>query len=274
MKNICILTICGAVLIVATSVQANSATYYGNGITNSSQGAFNGAIGAGSLTLTDDGTTVTGTFNLGVVSGARFNNSLTLYIDSVPSGFSDTSGFQDTQDGNRRAISGYTSSTSHSLLTFASGFLPDYAISLEPYTGGGGGDFGGLWQLANGGSGSLPFKQSVNLSPLTTSNAPVYTFSFSLANIGLTPGAGQSFELLGTFDSASGNRSGEAIAGDDMVDPVFSATNSAVKGFIPFVQTSFVTYTTTAVPEPTSLALAGCFGIAALLALRRFGRLS
>jgi hypothetical protein len=108
---------------------------------------------------------------------------------------------------------------------------------------------------------------------LTTSNAPTYTFSFSLANIGLTPGAGQSFELFGTFDSASGNRSGEAIAGNDMVDPVFSATNSAVKGFIPFVQTSFVTYTTTTVvPEPTSLAFAAGFTFIAWLGLRRSQR--
>ena len=257
-------------VLVAGYSNVSADTFLGNGVTSgATQGAFNGGVGGGSLTLTDDGTNIFGSFTKGTVTGALLNNSLTIYIDSVAGGFANNSGFKDTGDGNRKAISGYSTTASQSPLTFVSGFLPDYAISLEPFNNGGGGNFGGLWQLANGAANSMPFIKNVNLSPIGNSNAAVYTFSFSVTNIGLTIGAGQSFALFGTFDSTSGNRSSEAIAGNIMVDPTFSATNSALKGFIPFDQTSFATYTTEVIPEPAILSLVGLFGAATFVAARR-----
>src|SRR5260221_11089566 len=102
---------------------ASAATYYGNG--NSS---FGGPIGLGSLTLTDDGTTVSGTINKGPNG---FNDVLVLYIDSTAGGFSDTSGFADGADGLRRAISGFDGGGNRSLLAF-SGMAPEYAVALGP----------------------------------------------------------------------------------------------------------------------------------------------
>src|SRR2546430_3999637 len=87
------------VVLTAVWLSARAATYSGNG-----NSGFGGPIGQGSLTLTDDGTTVSGTLTRGA---GNFNDALVLYVDSVPGGFSDTSGFNDGGDGLRRAISGF-----------------------------------------------------------------------------------------------------------------------------------------------------------------------
>lgn len=257
------LSYCALITLTLAAASSSFGTVYsGNGVTNSStQGAFNGAVGSGSLTLTDDGTTVFGTFTRGTESSttASFNNNLVIYVDSVAGGFADTSGFKDTADGSRKAISGYNSASQNSVMTFASGFAPDYGISLRSVSGD---SFGGLWQLANGGANSLLFKQNVSLSPLNNSSAASYTFSFSLANVGLLPG--QSFSLFATFVSNTGNRSAEAIAGDDIAN----TAPTTLKGFVPFTQTAFSSYTTT-VPEPSLAGLLGIAGAAALAA-RRF----
>ena len=81
--------------IFALCLSVRAATYSGNG-----KNGFGGPIGQGSLTLTDDGTTISGTLTRG---GGNFNDALVLYVDSVPGGFSDTSGFNDGGDGLRRA---------------------------------------------------------------------------------------------------------------------------------------------------------------------------
>jgi hypothetical protein len=235
-----------ALLSLAISVQAT--TYSGNGNTG-----FGGPIGNGSLTLTDNGTTLSGTITKGP---SAFNDTLVIYIDSVAGGFADTSGFADSADGSRKSISGFDGGANRSVMTFASGFAPDYALALGPQND----SFGGLWSLANGGANSLGFISSANLTPTGagSSSSSTFTFSISLASIGLTPGAGQSFELFGTYTSDSGFRSTEAIAGND----------SGTQGWNNFTQTSFATYATTPVPEPTTMAL-GAGGLAFLYILRR-----
>ena len=233
--------------LLAFSLTASATVYSGNG-----NAGFGGPVGLGSLSLTDNGTTISGTLTTGA-GGFGGGNALVLYIDSTPGGFTDTSGFADANDGNRRAISGFDGGANRSLMTFMSGFNPDYALSLAP---GGGDNFGGLWQLANGGNNSLPFVSSANLNPLTAGGA-TYTFSFSVASIGLTPNSGQSFTLFGTYISDTGFRSTEAIAGND----------TGTQGWNPFTQTADATYTI--VPEPTTAALASLSGLAALFAWKR-----
>lgn len=233
-----------AALILGVSLSVHAATYSGNG-----SSGFGGPIGLGSLTLTDDGTTVFGTVNKGPNG---FNDVLVIYLNSQASGFSDTSGFGDGADGLRRAISGFDGGANRSLLTFAGGFAPDYAIALGPASD----NFGGMWQLANGGANSLNFITSVNLNPTGNNNSPTYTFSFNVSQIGITPNSGQTFSMLGTYISNTGFRSDEAVAGNDV----------GLQGYNPFLQTAFVNYTI--VPEPSTMALAGV-GIASLLIFRR-----
>ena len=233
--------------VLGLCLPAGAATYSGNGNTG-----FGGPIGQGSLTLSDNGTTVSGTLTRGGLNG--FNDVLVLYIDSVSGGFSDTSGFGDAGDGLRKAISGFDGGANRSVLTMPSGFLPDYAIALGPASD----NFGGLWQLANGANNSLGFVSSVNLNPTGNSASASYTFSFDVSQIGLTPDSGQSFRLLGSYISNSGYRSDEALPGNV----------SGAQGWNPFTGTAEATYTT--VPEPSSTAL--MFGLTALGAAFRWRR--
>jgi len=225
------------------SFSAVAATYSGNG-----NSGFGGPIGLGSLTLTDNGTTVSGQVNKGPNG---FNDTLVIYIDSVAGGFADTSGFADANDGLRKSISGFDGGANRSLMTF-SGMLPDYAIALGPANE----NFGGLWQLVNGGNNSLPFINSVNLNPTGNNNSPTYTFSFNVSDIGLSPNSGSTFLLLGTYISNSGFRSDEAVAGNDV----------GAQGWNPFQQVALASYTI--VPEPGTVTLIG-FGLAAIVAFRR-----
>ncbi len=230
---------------VAFCFSTSAATYSGNG-----NSGFGGPIGLGSLTLTDNGTTISGTVNKGPNG---FNDVLVLYIDSTVGGFSDTSGFADGGDGLRKAISGFDGGGNRSLLTFAGGFLPDYAIALGPASD----NFGGMWQLANGGANSLNFVTSVNLNPTGNNNSPTYTFSFNVSQIGLTPNSGATFSLSGTYTSNGGFRSDEAVAGNDV----------GAQGWNPFLQTAFASYTI--VPEPSTLTLFGLAALSGLVWLRR-----
>src|ERR1035441_1430589 len=129
--------------IVVLGFNAPATTYLGNGSTS-----FNGAIGLGSLTLTDNGTTVFGSLTTG---GGLGGNAFVLYLQTGGGGFNSTIGFNDSNDQLRSAISQYTATgngggVGQSVLDFASGFAPNYAIAMQPDSGI---NFGGLWQLAN-----------------------------------------------------------------------------------------------------------------------------
>src|SRR5438132_11001074 len=95
--------------LVLLSFSSLAATYSGNG-----NSGFGGPIGLGSLTLTDNGTTVFGQVNKGPNG---FNDVLVIYLDSISGGFADTSGFADSADGLRKAISGFDGGANRSLMT-------------------------------------------------------------------------------------------------------------------------------------------------------------
>jgi len=231
--------IAASVVTLALTAQAQyttPATILGNG-----DGGFGGPVGTGNLVILNSPTSITFTLNS---AGALGGNDLVLFIDSVAGGYSSTVGFNDNADGGRTAISGYNGSN-QSVLTFAGGFLPDYAIDF-------GNTYAGLFGLANGGSGSLNY-----ITGASQAGAPPYSLTIPLSDLGLT--AGQSFEAFGTLISESGYRSTEAIAGNDV----------GTQGWNPFIQTSFATITTTPVPEPSTLAM---LGISTLATLRLFRR--
>ena len=234
--------------IFALCLSARAATYSGNG-----KVGFGGPIGQGSLTLTDDGTTVSGTVAKGASGG--FNDVLVLYVDSVPGGFSSTAVFDDGGDPLRKAISGFDGGANRSELTMTAGFQADYAIALGPASD----SYGGLWQLFNGGgNNSFGFIGSVNLNPTGNNSSSSYTFSFDVSQIGLSPNSGQSIRLLGTYISNTGFRSDEALPGN---------VSGASQGWTLFAGTGDVSYTI--VPEPSTGLLFGLAALAAVCCRRR-----
>lgn len=220
---------------------------------------FGGPVGQGSLTLSDDGTTLSGTITRGV---GGFNDQLVIYIDSVAGGFGDTGSFGDNADGLRQAISGFNGSN-RSLMTFPSGFQADYALALGPQSD----SFGGLWTLAAGGGNSLIFNSNANLSPTGsgTGTSASFTFSISLASIGVAPGTG--FRFITTYlNGGSGYRSNESL-GNSMPNGTADGNNNI--GPNPVTVADFATYGTPVIPEPTTVALFGVAASALLVARRR-----
>ena len=102
---------------LATGLASAQTTFNGNGSTG-----FNGAIGNAQLTLSDNGSTVSGSLTTGAGLGG---NAFVLYLQSGTGGFSSTSGFNDNGDQLRSALSQYGGAGQQSILNFASGFAPN-----------------------------------------------------------------------------------------------------------------------------------------------------
>ncbi len=188
----------------------------GNGRTG-----YGGVIGTGSLSINDNGTTLTFILTKGASS---FTNALVIYVDTKSGGFTSTAGFTDEGDGLRKAISGFQT-PDRATLDFPSGFLPDYAIALDQ-------GFGGIWELVNGGSHT--YINSANLTPSGNPDAATYTFTVAKTDIGITTDI--IFKFLATYVSESGYRSNEFIG-----DP--GPANNPQNG--PYTATTFSSYVST-----------------------------
>jgi hypothetical protein len=136
-----------------------------------------------------------------------------------------------------------------STLNFVSGFLPDYALSIEN-------GYASLFQLASGGDNSLVWQTGVAQSGVNNSATYGLTFAYSL--LGLS--SGENLGLFGIMVSSSGYSSPETIGGNLTGANGWRNTQT---------QTAFSTYTITPVPEPSTLAICGLSGLATLLAVRR-----
>jgi hypothetical protein len=204
--------------------------YAGNGNTS-----FGGAVGNGSLQIVNDNL---GALNFTYTRGSSdFNNAIVIYLNSVSGGAASTSGFTDTADGLRRAISGFDTVNGRSTLNFSASFGADYAIALNS-------SFAGLWSLSN--PANFAFVASASLLPTPASQtAASYTFSISATDIGLAVNSGESFTFFTTYISESSYRSVET----------FGATysGSPAAGWNTFDAASSNSFTT--VPEPSTYAL-------------------
>ena len=211
----------GALLLC--SFNAYATNYPGNGI-----GGWGGSVSKGTLSVTDDGTNIT--FSLQRGSGT-LDNALVIYIDTGAGGFADTSGFTDTGDGGRIAVSGYNGGANRSTLTFTSGFRPSYAISIDQY-------YASLFHLVSGGSHGW-----ITGTGQSGNSSANFTLTISAAQIGLTNGSTANVRIFGTLIAESAWRSQETIAG--------TATTAFGDGYNPFTQTTYGTYVFSAPVTPT-----------------------
>jgi len=238
MKNILLFVV---VFVSLISFPAFAVDFAGNG-----NGGFGGVIGNGQLTLTDDGSTLSGVITRGP---DNFNDAFVIYIDSEASGFTSTATFTDTADLNRASVSAFNG-TNRATINLP--IAADYAISFIPTV------FSGVWKLNS--ANNFTFQQAVSLSP-GTNNATSYTFSLSVASIGLTPNSGQSFSFVATYLNAT-----NAFLSNETLSGItgFGATNPGTN--TPTTLAGSLNYTI--IPEPSSIALA-ILGIAGSLALFR-----
>ena len=231
------------------SFSAQATTYNGNGGTG-----FGGPVGAGMLTFTSDGKTLSGTITPGLNTPptGQLYDELVIYISTGTGGFANTSTLADSGgtsttggpgDFLRAAISGYDG-TARSTVNFATGFAANFALAISPTQA----QYAGLFALTGTGvtTSNFGFLQSANLTP--TNAAGPYTFSISLANIGIP--ANGSFEFATTYldshETTAGSlyRSNEAF-GNTITD-VTTPTNTGNPG----LDTVSVGYSTFVVPEP------------------------
>jgi hypothetical protein len=212
---------------------------------------FGDVIGTGSLLYIDSDTS--GNLNFGLASGGRsVGEHGVIYIDSIAGGFTSTTNFTDGTVGNdnlRQAISGKTA-TSDATLTFAPGFEADYAIGFLN-------GFVALWELQE--NSFHIFEKTLNSS---FASAQTAEFELTLADIGLTANAGDSFDYFVTYMNAqdAGNdnifRSDEWIGVDSFpgVSPGTNPVTLSAGDYNTFVS----------IPEP-STALMMLTGFAAVL---------
>jgi hypothetical protein len=242
MKNHHLASVCtfivAALLFLA---KASGAVYNGNGMVTGG-----GVVGNGSLSLTDNGTTVSGIFYPGYPS---FQLNLIIYIDCVSGGFANTTQFSDSSDALTTAVSGYYAPASaRATANFASGFTADYAIAL----GVNGPNRGNLYHLVAGGNGSMELIKSVNLNPNNKLNASSYTFSFNWSDIGLPNSPSNFFKFQSTYDGNYGSAYRE-------LESFESLTGTRGYGTVTFG--NYNTYGVDPVPEMTTGALAIFGGI-------------
>lgn len=211
MKKICLL------FAALFSLSATFAQFAGNG-----KIGFGGPVGNGSLTITDDRTTITFNFQRG--TSGSLNDAVVIFIDSRSGGFTSTTNFTDHDDGLRTAISGFDG-TNRSVLTFPAAFQPDFAVAFDK-------GFGGIWELKE--NAGHNYKNSANLTPPGGSaDASNYVLTVNRDDLGLPTGTIE-FKFLVTYISETGYRSNEFIG-----DP--GPTDNPANGN--YTATGNVTYT-------------------------------
>lgn len=178
MKKLYILTLIGCWFIVVNA--SAQVVYNGNG-----NSGFGDPVGSSSMSISDDGTTITVDFTKG---SGNFNDTMVMYIDNGTGGRTVIDdNVNDTADPNRIAIS----NTGSGDLTFPAGFEATHAIAINT-------TFGGLWSIPNSGmigDNGLGYIDAVGMPASTTSAS--FSFSFDWAEIGLT--SSDSFLFVVTY---------------------------------------------------------------------------
>jgi len=163
------LYLCFTILICTIFTLNAQVSYSGNGNTG-----FGGPVGPATMTISDDGTTITVNFTKG---GGDFNDTMVMYISNGNLGRSSIDGnVNDTSDSNRRAIS----NTGSGDISFPTGFEATHGIAINTV-------FGGLWEIPSSGSigdNGLNYIDAVG-GPASNTDAS-FSFSFEWIAIGLT----------------------------------------------------------------------------------------
>ncbi|WP_197275402.1 T9SS type A sorting domain-containing protein [Nonlabens sp. YIK11] len=215
-------TIIFSFFIATICVHAQQVTYNGNGNTG-----FGGPVGNGTLQLTDDGTTVTGTFTKG---GAGFNDTMVIYISASSTGRTNTVDINDTSDDYRRAVSNANSSA----IFFPPGFEVSHAIAINT-------NQPKLFSIpSNGnvgtGAGNNELNFIKNVGSGFNSGDVSFTFSFNWSDLGLDGSTGLNFGFLATYGNPNDGDPNGMFSSDEALGGGISAGNPGKLNEMTFTQ--------------------------------------
>jgi len=210
---------------------------------------FGGQIGSGSLDLTDNGTSLIGTFTKGA---GFFSDALVIYFDTTTGGETSigTSGDIGSDFYGRRAIANEFGSG----VTFPATFDADFALVLAPREFNVGDQSQHLFSIPSSPNMSnLGFISTVGLTNIGDNDAASYSFSFALSDIGFDPFSGDSFDFVVTYlNPLDGGGNDATFRSDEGLGFVAGGN----PGFGGLTFTTFATFTTSvAAPEPNTLGL-------------------
>lgn len=243
MLSLCIRTMSclWGVWVVSISNPVHAVLY-----TGSMTSGFGGAVGGSTMDWTDDGTTVTVDFTKGL---GTFEDVFVLYLDTGIGGRSSIGPeLNDRVSRDRASVSYLHEDTGHSL-TFPTGFEASYAISINsslsdglfsiPETGDV--DDSGLGYIDTVGKPSSIFDSS-------------FTFSFDLAEIGLTSHVPAEIKFVATYVTPYEGPNGLGFVTNEGYGSVFPASNIGQNGFaFSDAPLSYIV----AVPEPSAFLFGG-----------------
>lgn len=260
-KRFLLLLAVTGVLSFGLLASANATTYPGNG-----NAGFNGGVGTGSLTLTNNANgDFVFSFTLGSFRTDLQGNDIAVYIDNGKGGGigTDTAGLTDTNDGGRQAVSEY-SGTQRSTTNFAGLLNPQFGLDLSTSNA-------SVYGLVNGGTFSFNGGQTVGgvsnggvTYAVTvgdgTNTSTVFTMTVPAVDLGLTANTTAALKLFAIQVSETGYSSNEATVG--------------ITGNLGYGSTQTITsvnnYLVT-VPEPGTWAMlvTGALGTLVLARLRK-----
>ena len=232
--------------LIALSGLSTAAVYLGSGTSG-----FGGAVGGSQMTWSDAGSTVLVSFTKGA---GGFNDRMVIYLDSGSTGRNTIDiAVNDRQDALRSAIS-YVEAAAAKTLSLPPGFEATHAIAIDT-------TFGGLWEIPNTGNivdNGLVYKGSV-ASSLAAAGQATFSFSFNVADLGITPNSGSKIDFVVTYLDPFGGDNSRGFVSNEGYGGTFGSDNI---GQNDFAFTSGQAYTI--VPEPSSALLGACATLALL----------
>lgn len=201
-------------------------TYNANG-----NSGFGGAVGGGSLAITDSDDSLSFSFNRGP---GLFDSVLVFYIDGESGGISSTSNLPGSANPYQAAVAGLnTVMGQRAVLNFPTEFEPEMAVAFD--------NVGGqIFFFADLGSGVVMQEGATfTITPSGTNNAPTYTHTAAKSSLGYV--GATNFKFVGTYIGHYASRSNEAF-GDPFTNYMRLGRTSI---YAPYTITNFFTFSST-----------------------------
>jgi hypothetical protein len=218
--------------------QIKSTTYPGNG-----NAGFGGAIGQGSLVISDKGDSVSFTLRRGP---GLLDSIVVFYVDfSSFVGIDSTSEITPQSDIYSQAVAGHSADgTKNAPLGFKklADFRPDAAVVFNK-------DGGKAYTF---GYPLFPFQDAgpINITPTGTNSSPTYTQTVSKAELGLSGDI--TFKFIGTYIGNNLSRSNEGF-GTSFAGFTRIGDNTTYRSYNPYSVDSYFTFSTATATLPVVL---------------------